>query len=301
MDNSPNRTILAIFHFMKTSILLQSATLRAEINLSGAELTFFGEKTGKNVLWSRQTDHWNRVAPNLFPIVGRLVGDSYTFGGKRYALSQHGFARDREFEVVEQTESEVRLRLVSTEGSMDVYPFSFVFEVVYTLSASGISIAYETLNTGTETMYYSVGGHPAFQLDEALENYYLEFDHAVQLEREELTESYFSGETSYYGVSNHLNLSDELFENDAFVLKAPLLQSVRLKHLDGTTVVEMHCNSWTAIGFWTKKGAPFLCIEPWWGWADHADTNGKLEEKAGIRNLSPGEKEIVGYELRAGH
>jgi galactose mutarotase-like enzyme len=249
------------------------------------------------VLWSKQTAHWNRVAPNLFPIVGRLVDDSYTFGGKTYPLSQHGFARDRDFEVATQTESEVRLRLVSTRKSMDIYPFSFVFEVVYALSASGISISYETQNTGTETMYYSVGGHPAFHLDEALENYYLEFDHAVQLEREELAGSYFSGKASYYGVSNHLNLSDELFENDAFVLKNPLLKSVRLKHLDGATLVEMLCDSWTAIGFWTKKGAPFFCIEPWWGWADHADTNGKLEEKAGIRSLNPGELDTLNYFL----
>lgn len=285
---------------MKTSIQLQNSTLRAEINPSGAELTFFGSKTGENVLWSKQTDHWNRVAPNLFPIVGRLVGDTYTFHEKQYALSQHGFARDREFEVVEQTETFLRLRLVSDAQSMDVYPFSFVFEVVYSLSKSGISIGYETQNTGNESLYYSVGGHPAFQLHEALENYYLEFDTAIQLEREELSGSYFSGESSYYGVSNHLNLSDELFENDAFVLKHPECTSVSLKQHDGRTLVRVTCENWTAIGFWTKKGAPFLCIEPWWGWADHADASGNLEEKAGIRSLNPGEQERLEFVIENG-
>jgi galactose mutarotase-like enzyme len=283
---------------MNTRIILQNHSLQAEINLLGAELIFLSSKTGKNIFWSKQTDHWNRVAPNLFPIVGRLKDDLYRFNEKSYPMTQHGFARDREFEVVGKNEREVRLRLVSDAQSMDIYPFSFVFEVCYSLTETGIRVSYETQNTGTEIMYYSVGGHPAFHLSESLENYYLEFDSAIQLEREELSGSYFSGETSYYGVSNHLNLGDELFENDAFVLKDPGFQSVSLKHRNGETLVQMTCDSWTAIGFWTKKGAPFLCIEPWWGWADHVDTSGRLEEKAGIRKLEVNERKIVFYELR---
>lgn len=284
---------------METQVKLQNHLLSAEINLSGAELISLGKKNSdSNILWSKQTDHWNRVAPNLFPIVGRLINDSYTFQGKSYRMSQHGFARDREFEVVEQTADSVRLRLVSDAESMDVYPFSFVFDVCYSLTENGIAISYETQNTGTETLLYSVGGHPAFQLDEPLENYYLEFDEAIQLEREELAGSYFSGESAYYGVSTHLNLSSELFENDAFVLKDPQFRSVSLKHIDGNVLVQMDCDSWTAIGFWTKKDAPFICIEPWWGWADSVDSSGELEEKDGMRELEVGGKEVLTYELK---
>ena len=285
---------------MNRSIQLQNQFLQAEITLCGAELIFFGNETTGNILWSKQTDHWNRVAPNLFPIVGRLKDDSYTLNEKAYHLSQHGFARDREFEVVERSETEVRLRLISDAQSLEIYPYSFVFDVCYSLTETGIMVSYETQNTGTETMYYSVGGHPAFHLSEPLENYYLEFDEAIQLEREELTGSYFSGESSYYGVSTHLNLGDELFENDAFVLKDPEFKSVCLKHQNGETLVQMSCDSWTAIGFWTKKGAPFLCIEPWWGWADHLDSSRKLEEKAGIRKLNPGENERLSYSIENG-
>lgn len=285
---------------METRITLQNHFLQAEINHLGAELIFLGNRNRSNVLWSKQTDHWNRVAPNLFPIVGRLVGDSYNVGGKTYKMSQHGFARDSGFEVVEKSETAVRLRLIPQAKSMDVYPYFFVFEVCYSLTETGIIVSYETQNTGTEIMYYSVGGHPAFHLSESLENYYLEFDKDVQLERAELSGSYFSGESSYYGVSTRLNLSDELFENDAFVLKDPSFKSVSLKHRNGETLVSMICDSWTAIGFWTKKGAPFICIEPWWGWADDADASGKLEEKAGIRKLDEGEREVVFYELK-GH
>jgi len=282
---------------METQIKIHTEKLSAEINLLGAELLFLGNENSGNILWSKQTDHWNRVAPNLFPIVGKLVDDSFVVNDKTYTLTQHGFARDKEFEVVEQTESSVRLRLVSTPESMHVYPYFFVFDVCFSLSESGISISYETENTGEETLFYSVGGHPAFQLDEPLENYFLEFDEAIQLEREDLAGGYFTGETHYYGVSTHLNLSDELFESDAFVLKNPHFKSVCLKHIDGKTLVQMNCDSWTAVGFWTKKDAPFFCIEPWWGWADDVNSTGKLEEKAGIRSLHPGESEQLGYEL----
>nr|WP_294859998.1 aldose 1-epimerase family protein [uncultured Fluviicola sp.] len=281
-------------------ITLTNTSLQANISSLGAELLFLGNQNSENILWSKQTDHWNRVAPNLFPIVGRLVNDSFNFHEKSYSMTQHGFARDKEFEVVEQTESSVRLRLVSTPESMDIYPYSFVFDVCFSLSESGITIAYETTNAGKETMYYSVGGHPAFQLDEALENYFLEFDTAIQLEREDLTGGYFTGETHYYGVSTHLNLSVELFESDAFVLKNPHFKSVSLKHIDGETLVHMNCDSWTAVGFWTKQDAPFICIEPWWGWADDVNSTGKLEEKAGIRRLNPGEKEQVSYSIENG-
>jgi len=283
---------------MENSIKLRNTLFQAEINRLGAELIYFGTNPGSNILWSKQTGHWNRVAPNLFPIVGRLVNDSYVFNGKSYPMSQHGFARDREFEVVEQTTDSVRFRLVSEAESMDIYPYFFVFDVCYSLTETGIVISYETQNTGTETMFYSVGGHPAFFLDEPLENYYLEFDRAIQLDRHELIGSYFSGTTYNYGFSNRLDLNTELFENDAFVLKNPAFKSVSLKHTNGNKLVQMDCNSWTAIGFWTKKDAPFICIEAWWGWADHSDSNGKLEEKAGIRRLNPEEKERLDYELK---
>ncbi len=283
---------------MENSIKLHNTLFLAEINRSGAELIYFGTNSGANILWSKQTDHWNRVAPNLFPIVGRLVNDSYTFQGKSYNMTQHGFARDREFKVVEQTVDSVRFRLVSDTKSMDIYPYSFVFDVCYSLTETGIVISYETQNTGNELMYYSVGGHPAFFLDEPLKNYYLEFDRAIQLDRHELNGSYFSGRTRDYGFSNRLELTNDLFENDAFVLKQPAFKSVSLKHVNGNTLIQMDCNSWTAIGFWTKKDAPFICIEPWWGWADHSDSSGKLEEKAGIRKLEANEQEIVFYELK---
>jgi galactose mutarotase-like enzyme len=41
------------------------------------------------------------------------------------------------------------------------------------------------------------------------------------------------------------------------------------------------------MGIWNAKDADFVCIEPWYGIADHENASGKLEEKEGIMALSP--------------
>lgn len=268
-----------------------------KINLIGAEPIQISNQSGQNILWNKQTDHWNRVAPHLFPVVGRLLNDSYEMSGKIYQLGQHGFARDREFTLIKNSQEEQVYELKADAQSMDVYPFNFAFRVGYKLAPSGLEISYETENLDDKTMPYSVGGHPAFQLEDGLENYFLEFNQEIDLNRHMLEGPYFSGEIKTYGSSKILSLSEELFEQDAFVLKHPTCKSVSLVHSSGKPLVKMNCDSWTAIGFWTKKGAPFLCIEPWWGWADHSNHTGKINEKAGIRFLKPGEIEKVSFSI----
>jgi galactose mutarotase-like enzyme len=265
------------------------------IETSGAELLKLSNSKGTQLLWGKQTDHWNRIAPHLFPIVGKLVNDEYKAEGNYFTLPQHGFARDNSFTVIHESDSRIILELQSNVTTLSSYPYLFTFQVRYEWIDEALRITYVTFNRGHSNMYYSVGGHPAFHLDEPLENYYLEFDVAIQLERQELQGSHFTGGASYYGVSNHLPLSNELFEKDAFVLNHPECKTVRLKNQNGNTLVTISCENWTALGIWTKPGAPFICIEPWWGWADHLNHSGKLEEKGGIRTLAPGQSESLSF------
>lgn len=278
-------------------IRLQHNNLSLDINPFGAELLAIRTTNGNNVLWSKQTAHWNRVTPNLFPIVGKLKNDRYELSGKLFHMNQHGFARDREFHVVKQTEQEVLLELCSDAETLSLYPYAFTFRVRFTCLDNGVRIAYETTNNDTETMFYSVGGHPAFHLEELLDTYYLEFDREVSLLRRELQNGHFTGVFQDYGLSKRLALSDSLFEADAFVLKNPEFQEVQLKHRSGNTLITMTCENWTDIGFWTKAGAPFICIEPWWGCADSQTASGELAEKEGIRHLAPNETECLSYTL----
>jgi galactose mutarotase-like enzyme len=43
------------------------------------------------------------------------------------------------------------------------------------------------------------------------------------------------------------------------------------------------------LGIWTKNNAPFLCIEPWFGYSDTEENTGNLFEKEGIQILEENE------------
>lgn len=95
-----------MIYFLKTE--------KIEITVSelGAELQSIQTKNLSHILWQKETNHWNRVAPILFPIVGRLKDDSYSYNKHTYSMSQHGFARDQEFELIEKTAKFALLTLV---------------------------------------------------------------------------------------------------------------------------------------------------------------------------------------------
>ena len=71
----------------------------ADISTQGAEPHSVRDATGHELLWQAGAE-WRRHAPILFPIVGRVPDDTITVGGARYPLTQHGFARDLEWDVV---------------------------------------------------------------------------------------------------------------------------------------------------------------------------------------------------------
>ena len=76
-------------------------------------------------LWQADSKFWGRHAPVLFPIVGKLKNNECTIKGETYNMSQHGFARDMDFEVFAQTENSITLMLTNNEETMKKYPYEF--------------------------------------------------------------------------------------------------------------------------------------------------------------------------------
>jgi galactose mutarotase-like enzyme len=46
--------------------------------------------------------------------------------------------------------------------------------------------------------------------------------------------------------------------------------------------VKVNFEDFPSLGIWTKEQAPFICIEPWFGYSDTADNSGNLFKKEGI-------------------
>jgi hypothetical protein len=99
--------------------------LAADIAPLGAELSSLRDAAGFEMMTDADPRWWTGHAPLLFPIVGRLAGDRYRLGAAEYALPQHGFARRREFALIDQQASSARFRLEADAETRAVYPFAF--------------------------------------------------------------------------------------------------------------------------------------------------------------------------------
>lgn len=267
--------------------VIKNEYLSATVLHKGAELVAL-EKEGQPYIWKVDQRYWNKTSPVLFPIVGGLKDQQFEYKGQNYSLSRHGFARDKEFELISSTAHSAVFALRSDEDSKKVYPFDFELLISYTLHASELQVQYTIRNLGKETMYYSIGAHPAFRIGPSFEDYTLKWDSNEILTTHKLTENgLFSGETVDISLNETLlPLNYKLFEKDALVLKNHPTDSLTLLYYN-QPVLKVNFKDFPYLGIWTVKDAPFLCIEPWRGIADHVNASGKIEEKEGIQQLAP--------------
>ena len=277
-------------------ITIQNQAIKAVIKTKGAELSSL-KKGGKNYIWEINSEFWNKTSPILFPIVGALKNGEYFHEGKVYKLSRHGFARDFEFEVIENSENAVVFSLKSNEETLKVYPFHFELQLSYILEGNKLVVKYEIINRSSEKMYYSIGAHPAFNIDGNFEDFSLIFDDEKDLETYKLEQDLFSGKTEILKLNgNVLPLQYELFEEDALVFKNFATKSLTLAK-NNESVMKVSFPNFPYLGIWTKKDAPFICIEPWLGIADNAHASGKIEEKEGVQILENNSKKQIAWSV----
>lgn len=289
-------------------IKLENEVLLVEMKTAGAELTrIFHKDTGLEYLWNADSKFWGLHSPVLFPTVGRLVEDTYLVDGKPYHLGQHGFARDRDFQVVEQTEKSVRFELDADEDSLAVYPYKFKLSIIYTIEKNTVAVSYEVENTDNKRIYFSIGAHPAFNLPltdgTTFEDYYLDFGTEENLETLCLEGPYRSGEIKKVvdEAARYLPLNYDLFKNDALIFEALKQKEMTIKSDKTPHFVKVSFPEFPFVGVWTAKaGTPFLCIEPWYGIADGAGESVELRDKAGIEHLEPEAVFASEYEITVG-
>ncbi|MBC1468360.1 aldose 1-epimerase family protein [Listeria welshimeri] len=276
-------------------IKLENEFLLVEMKEAGAELTrIFHKDTGIEYLWNADSKYWGRHSPVLFPTVGKLVDDTYFVDGASYHLGQHGFARDRDFKVVDQTDNTVRFELDADEESLSIYPYKFKLSIIYTMDENSVAVSYEVENTDNKRIYFSIGAHPAFHLplteDTTFEDYYLDFGTEENLETLCLEGPYRNGEIKKIvdKPSRYLSLNYDLFKNDALIFEALKQKEITIKSDKTSHFVKVTFKEFPFVGIWTAKpGTPFVCIEPWYGIADGAGKSVELRDKAGIEHLEP--------------
>ncbi len=279
---------------MEPALILENAQVKAVFKSKGAELSSLIHKgNGLEYVWQADPLVWGRHAPVLFPIVGKLKNDAYSYDNDTFHLSQHGFARDLEFELESSTEDQLKFGLRYSEKTLAHYPFKFKLVISYKLKATTLTVSYEVFNEDEQPLFFSIGAHPAFRCpltdDEQFEEYYLEFNETETLERHLLTEGVFNGATTLILDNTHiLPLAYDLFEKDAIVFKKFKSSSISMKSRKTAHGLTVSFPGFPYLGIWTKqKDAPFICIEPWYGLADSTSASGNLIEKEGIMGLEP--------------
>lgn len=286
---------------MKT---ISNPQLSIQVSAHGAELCSI-IANGTEYLWQADPAYWKRHSPVLFPIVGSVWENEYRHEGVRYPLTQHGFARDREFELILERSDEVRYRLVSDEETLKSYPFPFCLEIGYRIQRSEIEVLWEVRNTGEKEMHFQIGAHPAF--------YYPDFNAATDergyfgFDKKEGLNAIFISEKGCVDpntqnplipINGLWPLHIHRFERDALILENSQVKRVTLYDKGRRPYLSLLFDA-PVVGLWSppKKNAPFVCIEPWYGRCDRAHYTGEFKDKEWMQHLAPGETFRGGYTI----
>ena len=285
---------------------LHTGTAEALIAAKGAELQSL-RLGGRDLLWDAGP-LWPRHAPLLFPIVGRLKDDVLRLGGRTFHLPRHGFARDRDFSLVEGTATTCTAELQDDEATRAAYPFPFVLRVAYTLTTTSLRMDIALRNPGEAPLPASLGLHPAFRWalapgrPKASHRLVFEQDEPGSLRRLDADGLLGQAPCPTPIQERVLPLEEGLFQEDALIFLEPRSRSLRFE-AEGGPALELRWEGFPHLGLWAKRdpGPAFLCIEPWEGHADPEGWGGDFTDKPGSFLLSPGATRRWSLTISAGN
>ncbi|MEI6516155.1 MAG: aldose 1-epimerase family protein [bacterium] len=273
---------------------ISNSRIAVSVKSLGAELCSLKGASGAEYLWQADPAVWGRHAPLLFPLVGKLANDRYLFEGKAYEMKQHGFARDLAFEPLAASEDALSYRLQASPETLKRYPFNFALIRHYRLRENVLEVVTEVTNSGPTEMLFSIGEHPGFGLNwgagDKVEDYALQFEKPERLDTVLLDSNHLLSAKTERVLSNErvLPLRSDLFDRDALIFTKIKSRAVKLCSRRHSRSLTVEFPEYPCLGIWAKPGAPFVCIEPWYGHADPVGHDGQLVHKPGIIKLQPG-------------
>lgn len=265
---------------------IENEFFTCEIDDMGAQLHSLKLKeNGKEYIWQGNPDIWYGQAPVLFPIIGQLINDKYRYNGTEYTMPKHGLARKLLFKVKECADAKAVFSLESDENTLKSYPFEFEYLVSFELCGKALVNTMTVVNKTDGEMYFSVGAHPAFNCKVGD---IIEFEKPETLSTERIDKENLIIPEKFPLIENsrEIEITKEIFEADALILSD--IQSEKLT-IKGENEVEFTFGKCPFLGIWAKPGAPYVCIEPWYGVNDGREVKDDISQKRGIQHLNKGE------------
>jgi galactose mutarotase-like enzyme len=155
--------------------------------------------------------------------------------------------------------------------------------ITYTLINKTLQVTYQVKNTSQASMPFSIGGHPAFNM---VKSSYLRFD-KESLESYQVTDGGIDKDPITILLDQgKLSLEPSTFDKDALIFKDLKV----VEFVDQNHSVTLSCDGFPYLGIWSKaQGAPFVCLEPWYGLGDLVNHDQDIFNKEGIIILDEGE------------
>jgi len=285
-------------------ITISNEYITAKISEHGAELHSLIHN-GFEYIWQADSKYWGRHAPILFPIVGKVYNNEYRVGENTYHIPQHGFARDKDFKLVNTNEVSSTFVLQSDENTLKVYPYKFKLLVRYKLTENRLDVSYTIRNTDNKDIYFQIGAHPAFNYpNHPFSKGYLQ----LTKDGKPLTEisvrhpnnnGYITNYIQHIELSNGcLPIKDETFDNGALILENYQCDTISMINGNGQTHLTLKSNA-PLYGIWSpeRKKAPFICLEPWIGIADEEGFDDQFQNKSYMNRLSTQKAMTFEYQI----
>lgn len=251
----------------------------------------------------KRDEYWNRKAPVLFPIVGKLRDLKTNIDGAFYSMNQHGFARDREFQLNKEDENSLEFLLQYDDETLKIYPYKFNLYVKYTIKDKEVLVEFIVKNVSDSDIFFNIGGHPGFRLpmndNEKFDDYSIIFSEEENFDAPSVESNgtlNFDITTQFRNIKK-IDLEYKYFEIDAIVLPHLKSRSVELVNKENKGI-KFDFDGFNSFAIWTRPNAPFVCLEPWQGYADKYNSDYNFKAKDDIVRLESGREYKAMYSVR---
>lgn len=193
--------------------------------------------------------------PVLIPYAGKLVDELFLPAGTK--MKQHGFGRNKVWDVTEKSASQIRVALRQDDETRAQYPFPFSAEQSVSILPRGLLVEMMIANLGDRPLPVSPGWHPYFVCTGAKK-----------------------GEVS----GDVPGLSSDRFGNDKefdFGLPAPVLGRANFSVPGLGKLLLSFSPEMRHMQFWSQPGKDFICLEPFTGPNNTVNTDKRIDIPAG--------------------
>lgn len=289
---------------MSRLVTIESDKTEVKIDLDGGTFSsIIDKRNGEQLQYQGSPNSWKDKDMVIFPFIGAVPEDKYTYRGREYPMTRHGFCRHAPFEIVSKTANEATIAFIQTEETAAAYPFKYEFTLTYRVDDDTVSLTYRVDNRGDDTMYFYLGGHVAMLLDGTDEADGREDTKGnfITLEREL---------TDYYGLGETLIEEIRVGSFKRFEVDKAFMQRYRTLILrtggDGRLTltrksgreIEFTFNS-PVIAFWSmEETGKYVCIEPWWGISGAEKNVLEISQKELINSLEAGKSFTGSYKFK---